>query len=45
MRNAQQLAGHASMQTTRRYIEGDADAKPRLVHLVSELFSLLNSIA
>jgi integrase/recombinase XerD len=25
--DVQQLTGHAGMQTTQRYIEGDADAK------------------
>jgi integrase/recombinase XerC len=34
VRDVQQLAGHASMQTTQRYIEGDSDAKRKLVHLV-----------
>jgi integrase/recombinase XerD len=34
LRDVQQLAGHASMQTTQRYIEGDSDAKRKLVHLV-----------
>ena len=34
VRDVQQLAGHASMQTTQRYIEGDSDAKRKLVRLV-----------
>lgn len=34
VRDVQQLAGHASMQTTQRYIEGDSEAKRKLVHLV-----------
>jgi site-specific recombinase XerC len=34
VRDVKQLAGHASMQTMQRYIEGDAAAKCRLVHLV-----------
>jgi integrase/recombinase XerC len=34
VRDVQQLAGHASLQTTQRYIEGDSDAKRKLVHLV-----------
>jgi integrase/recombinase XerD len=34
VRDEQQLAGHASMQTTQRYIDGDSDAKRKLVHLL-----------
>jgi integrase/recombinase XerD len=34
LRDVQQLAGHSSLQTTQRYIEGDSDAKRRLVDLV-----------
>jgi len=34
MRDVQQLAGHASLQTTQRYIEGDTDAKRKLVQLI-----------
>lgn len=34
LRDVQQLAGHASLQTTQRYIDGDSDAKRKLVHLV-----------
>ena len=30
VRDVQQLAGHASLQTTQRYIEGDTDAKRKL---------------
>jgi site-specific recombinase XerD len=30
----QQLAGHASMQTTQRYIEGVSDAKRKLVGML-----------
>jgi integrase/recombinase XerD len=29
----QQLAGHASLQTTQRYIEGSSDAKRKLVDM------------
>ena len=32
--DAQQLAGHASLQTTQGYIEGDTDAKRKLVQLI-----------
>src|SRR5215813_9623109 len=34
VRDVQQLAGHASLQTTQRYIEGDTDAKRKLVQLI-----------
>jgi integrase len=34
VRDVQQLAGHASLQTTQRYIEGDTDAKRKLVQLL-----------
>ena len=34
LRDVQSLAGHASLQTTQRYIEGDADARRRVVELV-----------
>ncbi len=34
LRDVQQLAGHASLQTTQRYIEGDTDAKRKLVGLI-----------
>jgi integrase len=33
-RDVQQLAGHASLQTTQRYIEGDTDVKRKLVQLI-----------
>jgi integrase/recombinase XerD len=34
LRDVQQLAGHASLGMTQRYIEGDSDAKRKLVHLI-----------
>lgn len=34
LRDVQQLAGHASIETTQRYIEGDTVAKRRLVALL-----------
>jgi integrase/recombinase XerD len=34
LRDVQQLAGHSSLSMTQRYIEGDSDAKRRLVNLV-----------
>lgn len=34
LRDVQLLAGHRSMQTTQRYIEGDSDAQRRLVSLL-----------
>lgn len=34
LRDVQQLAGHMSLQTTQRYIEGDTEAKKKLVNLV-----------
>jgi integrase len=34
LRDVQSLAGHASLQTTQRYIEGDAEARRRVVELV-----------
>ena len=34
LRDVQLLAGHRSIQTTQRYIEGDSDAQRRLVSLV-----------
>ncbi len=34
LRDVQQLAGHASLQTTQRYVEGSTDAKRRLVALI-----------
>lgn len=33
LRDVQQLAGHASLQTTQRYIEGSSDAKRKLVDM------------
>lgn len=34
LRDIQQLAGHKSLQTTQRYIEGSTDAKKRIVDIV-----------
>jgi integrase len=34
LRDIQQMVGHKSLQTTQRYIEGDSDAKRRLVDLI-----------
>ncbi len=34
LRDVQQLAGHTSLNTTQRYVEGDSDAKRKLVRLV-----------
>jgi integrase len=34
LRDVQLLAGHRSIQTTQRYIEGDSDAQRRLVSLI-----------
>lgn len=34
LRDVQQLAGHSSLQTTQRYIEGDSEAMKRVVELV-----------
>ena len=34
LRDVQQLVGHASLQMTARYIEGDSDAKRKLVNLI-----------
>jgi integrase/recombinase XerD len=34
LRDVQQLAGHASLHTTTRYIEGDTEAKRRLIALI-----------
>lgn len=34
LRDVQQLAGHSSLQTTARYIEGDAEAKRKVVALI-----------
>jgi integrase len=35
LRAVQQLAGHSSLATTQRYIEGSSDAKRRIVDLIS----------
>lgn len=34
LRDVQQLAGHASLQSTQRYVEGDSEAKRKLVAMV-----------
>ena len=34
LRDVQQLAGHSSLATTERYIEGDTEAKRKLVNLI-----------
>ena len=34
IRDVQQLAGHSSLQTTQRYIDGDGDAQRRVVDLL-----------
>ena len=34
IRDVQLLAGHRSIQTTKRYIDGDTDAQRRLVSLI-----------
>lgn len=34
LRDVQELAGHASLQTTQRYIQGDSDAKRKLIGLI-----------
>jgi len=34
LRDIQQLAGHSSLQTTQRYIEGDSAAKRRVVDMI-----------
>ena len=34
LRGVQLLAGHRSIQTTQRYIDGDSDAQRRLVSLI-----------
>jgi integrase/recombinase XerD len=34
LRDVQELAGHSSLQTTQRYVQGDSQAKRRLVDMV-----------
>jgi integrase/recombinase XerD len=34
LRDVQHLAGHSSLQTTQRYIEGDSEARKRVVELI-----------
>lgn len=34
LRDVQQLAGHTSLATTQRYIEGDSDAKRKVISLI-----------
>jgi site-specific recombinase XerD len=34
LRDIQQLAGHSSLGTTQRYIEGNSEAKQKLVNLI-----------
>lgn len=34
LRDVQHLAGHSSLQTTQRYIEGDSEARKRVVDLL-----------
>jgi integrase/recombinase XerD len=34
LRDVQQLAGHASLNMTPRYIEGDSNAKRKLINLI-----------
>jgi integrase len=34
LRDVQSLAGHTSLQTTQRYIEGDAEARRRVVDII-----------
>ena len=34
LRDVQELAGHSSLTMTQRYIEGDTDAKKRLVQMI-----------
>ncbi|MCE3234368.1 MAG: putative Integrase-like domain [Vampirovibrio sp.] len=34
LRDVQQLAGHSSLHTTQRYVEGDTEAKRKLVNLL-----------
>jgi integrase/recombinase XerD len=32
LRDVQELAGHASLATTQRYIQGDTEAKRKVIH-------------
>ena len=34
LRDVQELAGHASLQTTQRYIQGDSEAKRQVIDLL-----------
>jgi integrase/recombinase XerD len=34
LRDVQQLAGHASLSTTQRYIEGSSDAKRKAIEML-----------
>ncbi len=34
LRDVQQLAGHASLTTTQRYIEGDSEAKSKMISMI-----------
>jgi len=34
LRDVQELAGHSSLQTTQGYIQGDTDAKRKLVDMI-----------
>ena len=34
LRDVQYLSGHSSLQTTQRYIEGDTEAKNKVIHLI-----------
>jgi len=34
LRDVQQLAGHASLATTQAYIEGDTEAKRKVIDLI-----------
>ena len=37
LRDVQQLAGHASLATTQRYIEGNSDAKRSAIEALGKL--------